>query len=154
MKHKTIVFFLILLLGLTACDVNSGIISSSNNLPETDLAAEGPVLINGTFEYSNEFVLETYYVEHAVMLTDMTAFILRDLEWELPIDSQVLGYMDVDEENNSATYRLSLPMLPEGQMNDVDQDDKQDSGVQVFVVAYSPNLTGDVFSVGDDRTWG
>lgn len=154
MKQKSLLIVLILAVGLTACVSRSQTNAVNSNLPETDLAGDAPVLITGSFTYSNEFVLESYYVEHAVMLTDMTSFVLRDLKWELPVDSQVLGYVDVDEDANSATYRLSLPALPEGQMQDVDQDGKQDQGVQVFAVAYSPNLTGDVFSVGDDRTMG
>jgi len=154
MKQKSLLIVLILAVGLSACVSRSQTNAGNSNLPETDLAGDAPVLITGSFTYSNEFVLESYYVEHAVMLTDMTSFVLRDLKWELPVDSQVLGYVDVDEDANSATYRLSLPALPEGQMQDVDQDGKKDQGVQVFAVAYSPNLTGDVFSVGDDRTMG
>jgi len=139
---------------LTAC-AKAPAVSTDINLPEGIVDANGgPVLITGAFDYTNDFVLETYYVEHAVMLTDMTGFILRDLEWELPIASQVLGYIDLDEDQNSATYRLSLPAVPEGELNDVDQDGKKESGVQVFVVAYSPNITGGVFSEGDDRSWG
>ncbi len=154
MKRQTLFIILILALGLTACEKTPSAASTDTNLPETDQPTEEPVLITGTFKYSNEFVLETYYVEHAVMLTDMTSFILRDLDWELPIASQVLGYVDVDEDNNSATYRLSLPSIPEGEMQDVDQDGQEDRGVQVFAVAYSPNITGGVFSEGDDRSWG
>lgn len=154
MKNKIFLTVIILALGITACVNKPQASTGSSNLPETELAIEGPVLLTGSFDYTNEFVLETYYVEHAVMLTDLTSFILRDLEWELPVESQVLGYLDVDEDANRATYRLALPVLPEGEMQDVDQDGRQDSGVQVFAVAYSPNLTGDTFSVGDDRTWG
>ncbi|NMC45533.1 MAG: peptidase S41 [Chloroflexi bacterium] len=138
--------------GCSFLPISSG---STVNLPAVLAdAADGPVLITGEFTYTNEFVLESYYVEHAVMLNDMTGFILRDREWVLPVDSQVLGYVDVDEDNNSATYRLSLPAVPEGILNDVNHDNKKDTGVQVFAVAYSPNLTGGVFSEGDDRTWG
>lgn len=154
MKSKTKLIFLIFTMALTACAGNSPAAASDTNLPETDMTVDGTVLITGEFEYSNEFVLEDYYIEHAVMLTDMTSFILRDLEWELPVESQVLGYVDVDEDANSATYRLALPALPEGDLQDVDQDGQTDQGVQVFAVAYSPNLTGDVFSAGDDRTTG
>ena len=154
MKAKTNLIFLIFTLALTACAGKSAPAASDTNLPETDTTVDGTVLITGEFEYSNEFVLESYYVEHAVMLTDMTSFILRDLEWELPVESQVLGYVDVNEDANSATYRLALPALPEGELQDVDQDKETDQGVQVFAVAYSPNLTGDVFSAGDDRTSG
>ncbi len=115
---------------------------------------EGPALIMGEFEYSNDFVVETYYVEHAVALLDMTGFVLRDKEWELPVESQVLGYMQLDAENNRASFRLALPLLPEGQFNDVNQDGKTDRGVQIFALGYSPNLTGGVFSQGDDRSLG
>ena len=115
---------------------------------------DGPVQITGEFEYTNDFVVETYYVEHAVALLDMTGFVKRDKEWELPVDGQVLGYMDLDAENNSATFSISLPVQPLGEFNDVDQDAQTEKGVQIFTVGYSPNLTGDVFSDGDDRSLG
>jgi C-terminal processing protease CtpA/Prc len=116
--------------------------------------AQGPALITGEFDYTNEFVLETYYVENAVALLDLTGFITRNEEWELPVESQVLGYMDVDAENNRGTFRLQLPIRPEGVVNDVDNDKKMDTGVQVFTVGYSPNLSGGPFSQGDDRSLG
>ncbi len=119
-----------------------------------DAVPSGPVLITGGFEYTNDFVVETYYVAHAVGLLDMTGFVLRDKEWELPVESQVLGYMDLDAENDSATYRLSLPAVPAGEFNDVDNDNKKEKGLQIFTVAYNPNLTGGVFSEGDDRSLG
>ncbi len=115
---------------------------------------EGPVRITGEFSYTNDFVVETYYVEHAVALLDMTGFVKRDKEWELPVDGQVLGYMKLDADNNRATFELSLPAQPEGLYNDVDEDAQTDKGVQIFAVGYSPNLTGDVFSDGDDRSLG
>jgi len=154
MREK-ITIALVVLIFMSAGCISTPALSAENNLPESAVdTGAGPVLLTGSFAYTNDFVLETYYVEHAVMLTDMTGFILRDMEWELPVASQVLGYIDLDEDNNSATYRLALPAVPEGQLNDVDQDGRQESGVQVFVVAYSPNITGGVFSEGDDRSWG
>jgi len=113
-----------------------------------------PALITGSFEYTNDFVTEVYYVEHAVALLDLTGFVKRDKEWELPVEGQVLGYMKLDAENNRAEYRLALPLIPEAQFNDVDNNGKKDQGVQIFTIAYSPNLTGDVFSAGDDRSLG
>jgi C-terminal processing protease CtpA/Prc len=126
------------------------------NLAENGLpgSAEGPVLLRGSLRYTNEFVTETYYVEHAVALIDLTGFVLRDKEWELPVKSQVLGYMDLNPEANSATFILSLPALPLGEFNDVDQDLAAEKGVQVFAVAYSPNLIDGPFSEGDDRSLG
>jgi hypothetical protein len=48
--------------------------------PASVVQTIGPVRITGTMKYTNEFVTETYYVEHAVMLTDMTGFVQRDQE--------------------------------------------------------------------------
>jgi C-terminal processing protease CtpA/Prc len=115
---------------------------------------EQPALITGTFKYSNDFVLETYYVEQAVALTDMTGFIKRDDQWVLPVNSQVLGYMAVDTKKKGGTFRLALPQIPEGELNDVSNKGQHDKGVQIFAVAYSPNLVGSPFAVGDDKTRG
>jgi C-terminal processing protease CtpA/Prc len=114
----------------------------------------GPVRITGTMKYTNEFVTETYYVEHAVMLTDMTGFVLRDQEWVIPVESQVLGYLKLDEAGNSGTYTLELPIAPQGTFDDVDQSGTYNNGVQIFAVGYEPNLTGSPFAVGDDREMG
>jgi C-terminal processing protease CtpA/Prc len=150
---------------LAALVVLSGLLLSSfsfftpgkmdeNARPAAQDDTSGPVQITGSFEYTNDFVVETYYVEHAVALLDMTGFVKRDKEWELPVEGQVLGYMDLDAENNRASFDLSLPIQPLGEFNDVDQDAQAEEGVQIFTVGYSPNLTGDVFSDGDDRSLG
>ena len=139
---------------LSACSITDLFSGNKNNVPVGEAVPPGPVLITGGFEYTNDFVVETYYVEHAVGLLDMTGFVLRDKEWELPVESQVLGYMDLDAENDSATYRLSLPAVPEGLFNDVDNDNKKEKGLQIFTIGYNPNLTGGVFSEGDDRSLG
>ena len=138
-------------LTLSACQFSS---EAATEIPNGEAVPDGPLVLTGEFEYTNDFVVETYYIEHAVALIDMTGFVLRDMEWELPIEGQVLGYMDLDAEANRASFRLSLPAAPEGQLNDVDQDGEKDKGVQIFAVSYSPNLTGGVFSEGDDRTLG
>ena len=65
-----------------------------------------------------------------------------------------IGYLQLDTKMNIGTYTLSLPVIPAGVSNDVDNDGVSETGVQVFVVGYSPNLTGGPFSVGDDRSRG
>lgn len=112
-----------------------------------------PVEINGSFDYSNDIIV-TYYVEQAVALTDMYGFVKRDREWEVPVASQTLGFLDIDEEARKATYTLQLPARPSGTLVDVNPDGKEETGVQVFSVAYSPNLTGGPYSEGDDRSLG
>jgi len=145
---------LILTLLFSACQGESAISSSTSNQTSNQPAAGGPVLLTGNFTYTNEFVVETYYVENAVAINDLTGFIKRDKLWELPINGQVLGYMSVDKENNKGSFRLALPVVPEGILNDVNHDNKKDNGVQVFALTYSPNLTGGPFSEEDDKSYG
>ena len=139
---------------ISAFNFNSPILAQDINVPDEIISEDGVTRITGSFEYTNDFVVETYYVEHAVGLLDMTGFVLRDKEWEMPIEGQVLGYMNLDAENNRATFHLALPVVPEGVFNDVDQDAIKEQGLQVFAVGYNPNLTGGVFSEGDDRSLG
>jgi len=153
--YRTLItIFTICGLFLSSFSIFSPDVKFENDGPAGEAIPGGPVLITGEFEYSNDFVVETYYLEHAVALLDMTGFILRDKEWELPVEGQVIGYMDLDAENNRASFRLALPAVPEGLFNDVDQDEKVEKGLQIFAVGYSPNLTGGVFSEGDDRSLG
>ena len=157
MRRKIFSFFLVFISAsffLSACSVADLLSVFNNDVAKGEAVPAGPVLITGEFEYTNDFVVETYYVEHAVALLDMTGFVLRDKEWEMPVESQVLGFMDLDADNDRATYRLSLPAVPAGEFNDVDNDNKKEQGLQIFAVGYNPNLTGGVFSEGDDRSMG
>ena len=120
--------------------------------PSAENAGE-PVQVQGEYSISNDFVF-TYYVENAVALLDMHGFVIRDEEWELPVDSQVLGYMTYDAEALGGIFDLNLPAQPEGEFNDVDNNGETNQGVQIFAVGYSPNLYGGPFSVGDDRSRG
>lgn len=118
-------------------------------LPST---GEQPVLITGAFKYSNDFVVETYYLEQAVALVDMHGFVIRDRQWEIPVEGQVLGFMRSFPAENRATFRLQLPAVPAGQFNDLSKTGKL--GVQIFAVSYWPNQAGGPFSEGDDRSRG
>jgi C-terminal processing protease CtpA/Prc len=115
--------------------------------------ANEPVEISGKYSITNDFIF-TYYVENAVALLDMHGFVIRDDEWELPVESQVLGFMTYDPKSKGGDFDLNLPALPRGELNDVDQNGKNDKGVQVFAVGYSPNQAGGPFAEGDDRSRG
>jgi C-terminal processing protease CtpA/Prc len=121
--------------------------------PAPRSSAGGVEVITGEFEYTND-IITVYYVEHAVGLVDLYGFVTRDEEWELPVDSQVLGPLTIDTDQQRGTFRLLLPARPAGTMVDVDNDGQRNAGVQVFVVAYWPNLYGGPFSEGDDRSFG
>ena len=78
------------------------IVESPNDAPQ-------PVEITGTFTYTNPFVVETYFVEQAVSLSDMHGFVIRDQLWTLPIDGQTLGYLKIDPKTKTGTFQINLP---------------------------------------------
>lgn len=169
MKRKSNILFVILALALAAlaCQVSElpGFPSAATETAPPPTAAPSVVVdtvalsgdqlykVTGRLEATNS-VFADYYEQHAVTLADMHGFVIRDEEWELPIASQVLGFIDIDETALTGAYTLYLPLLPQGQFNDVDNNGKTDTGVQIFAVAYSPNLYGGPFSEGDDRSRG
>src|SRR5688572_496060 len=150
MKYKLFSLMMVLVLLLSACTQT---LSSTPTETAVDESTGEPVQVQGTYAVTNDIAF-VYYVENAVALLDMHGFVIRDEEWELPVDSQVLGYMTFDPETLSGTFDLNLPALPEGEFNDVDNNGEENTGVQIFVVGYSPNLYGDPFSAGDDRSRG
>ena len=135
--------FAALSLALTACGFG--------NIPS--LSGGQPTQITGTFAYTND-IITTYYVENAVALVDMYGFVKRDKEWVIPVNSQTLGFLQIDPKTKTGKYSLELPAAPMAQMVDVDNNGKKDKGVQVFAVCYWPNLTGGPYSEGDDPTRG
>jgi hypothetical protein len=130
-------------LALVAC--NFGGLGSVPSLPT--LNGGGPTEITGTFSYTND-IITTYYVENAVALVDMYGFVKRDLNWTIPVDSQTLGFLQIDPQSKTGKYSLELPARPLAQMVDVGRDGGK--GVQIFAVSWWPNLAGGPFLEGDD----
>ena len=137
---------------LTACGIQISPVKPTASIGQP--ISGGPALIQGSFNYTNDFVVETYYVEQAVAINDMTGFIKRDKEWELPLNGQVLGYLKIDKDKKAGSYHLALPVIPEGLLNNVSHGVDKGAGVQVFAITYSPNLAGGPFSEGDDPSYG
>ncbi len=69
------------------------------------------------------------------------------------LESQVIGPVIINPDD-TLTYALALPIIPQGAMVDVDQDGDNDPGVQVFAVAYWSNTWGGPFlEERDGRGW-
>jgi hypothetical protein len=109
-----------------------------------------PVQIFGDIPYTSPFFIDSLG-EPYVLLEDQSGFVSRNLDFEFPIDSQVFGPVTIHPDQ-TLTYELSLPSVPQGTQVDVDQDGEQDKGVQVFAVAYWANTWGDPFLEKRDGT--
>src|SRR3972149_3455229 len=149
MKKTTrlISFVIVLALASLACQFLSpaNLPNATATVPAINapkVIGEQPFQITGSFTLTNDFVIAEYMYEHAAALVDMHGFVIRDKEWEIPVESQVLGYMKVDVPSKSGNYAIYLPGVPQGAFNDVDNNGKTDTGLQIFTTAYWPNMAG------------
>ncbi|MCD6402088.1 MAG: hypothetical protein J7L73_09195 [Anaerolineales bacterium] len=102
-----------------------------------------PVFISGEIPYTSPFFLETTS-EAFVMLEDETGFIHRDKEFVFPLNSQVIGPVELINDK-TLNYQLELPAIPQGTLSDLDHDEISERGVQVFAIAYWSNTWGGPF---------
>jgi C-terminal processing protease CtpA/Prc len=109
-----------------------------------------PVYITGEIPFTSPFFLDTIS-EAFVMLEDQGGFIQRDLEFEFLLAGQALGPVELLDED-TVTFSLALPAIPQGTQTDLDNDGEEDPGVQVFAVAYWSNTWGGPFLERRDGT--
>jgi len=109
-----------------------------------------PAYIQGNIPYSSPFFLETIS-EPFVLLEDEAGFVRRNRDFTFNLDSQVIGPVIIHEDN-TLTYDLALPLIPQGTMVDVDQNGETNQGIQVFAIAYWSNTWGGPFLEERDGT--
>lgn len=102
----------------------------------------GPRLITGSYKTTNP-VYPYIGAEPGVLLYDITGEVLRDFEFRLPLDAQVLGTLDGDIV--SGDYRIELPDSPRGIWHDFDGDNTTPPAVQVFAAATYISFLGDIY---------
>ncbi|HUI90577.1 MAG TPA: S41 family peptidase [Anaerolineales bacterium] len=122
------------------------------------VTTNAPYRITGSFKWTQEdngtLVDNILYSERQVVLTDLHGFVIRNKQWELPVDSQALGYVQYDPSSGTGKYELALPEIPDATFNNVGNKNPQDTGVQIFAVDYEPVIYGSPFETGDDRLLG
>lgn len=109
-----------------------------------------PVLVTGTIPFTSPFFLAGN-AEPFVLLEDQAGFYKRDLEFEFPLAGQAIGPVDVLDEN-TLSFTLPLPSVPQGTLFDLDNNGEEDKGVMVFQVAYWSNTWGGPFLEERDGT--
>lgn len=102
-----------------------------------------PVFITGDIPYTSPFFINTIS-EPFILLEDQAGFVARDHEFQFPLRGQSIGPVEVHDDD-SLTYSLALPAIPQGTQLDVDNNGENDSGVQIFAVAYWSNTWGGPF---------
>ena len=131
------------------------IVETSQEEAEGDDAepnTEEPVQITGNIEISNLGIVDIYFNQRYVILEDLTGFVQRDYEYQQPLEAQILGPIMLDDEGEF-TYTLNLPAAPTSPLNDIDNDNAEDLGMQIWHVTMRANYIDDPF-LGDDETAG
>ncbi|MBK8047356.1 MAG: peptidase S41 [Anaerolineales bacterium] len=138
-------FSVLLLATLLAAPALPALAQSDNPPPATVNNDEGgPVVIAGEMDYTNPLIT-LGVAEPLIVLEDQAGFVDRDRGYIMSPESQVLGVITGDFFTPPFTWTLSLPIEPQGALRDVDQDGKEDKGVQTFAVAYWTNIFGDPY---------
>lgn len=104
----------------------------------------GPVVISGSVEYTNPLFTDGV-AQPLVILEDQAGFVDRNEQFLMPVESQTLGQITSDFYDSPFTYSLTLPITPRGTYRDVDNDTEEETGVQVFAIAYWNNTFGDPY---------
>lgn len=102
---------------------------------------DGVSTITGSLVVTNPFVLEIIS-EPYVLLSDLSNFVKRDIDGDLPSFLQITGQLEGDLA--TATYTLPLPIAPQATTDDVDNGEPGD-GVQIYSIDLSANFVGDPF---------
>ena len=104
----------------------------------------GAVRITGRVAYTYPY-FTSGVAQPMVILEDQAGFVVRDEHFLMPVASQTIGQITSDFFTSPFTYSIALPIEPAGTYSDVDNDDTEDQGVQVFAIAYWDNTFGDPF---------
>lgn len=113
----------------------------------------GPEVITGEVSYTNPF-FTAGVAEPLVIMEDQTGFVERNRGYIFTPVSQVQAQITSDFFTSPFAYVLQLPLEPQGEFNDVDQDDEQETGVQIFGIAYWTNVWGPSFLEPRDQYGG
>ena len=143
--HGLYVLLIVLLLGaLTA----TGVLAQDDGgtpAPAQIVNDEGgAVRVSGSVTYTSPY-FTLGVAQPLVILEDQAGFVDRNEHFLMPVESQTIGQITSDFFTSPFQYSVALPIEPQGSYRDVDNDDVEDQGVQVFAIAYWDNTFGDPF---------
>lgn len=134
MRNLGLPLILLLLLSLIGSAIGPGAYAQQSDA--------GVTTLTGTVTVTNPFILSTY-TEHYMALIDLTAFVKRQIDRPLPSPTQVTTGLEGDW-RKGATFSLPLPILPQGELNDVAHG-KGGKGVQIYSLDLQANTAGDPY---------
>jgi C-terminal processing protease CtpA/Prc len=105
---------------------------------------DGVIAITGTLTYTDT-LFTVGVAQPVIILEDQAGFVDRNLGFLMPPESQTLGQLTSDFYTSPVSYSIALPIQPQGTYRDVDNNGREDQGVQIYAVAYWHNVFGDPY---------
>lgn len=150
MRKAALLCVLVLVIVLGVMPINA----QEDEIPPAEIVNDegGAVHITGTWTISSQNVIDAVQ-RPLIILEDQAGFVDRNLDYVLPPESQVIAAPTSPYQVGEMTYSLSLPARPQGGFRDVDNDGREDTGVQVFQVgawgdSYGTNLVDEYDGTG------
>lgn len=135
-----------LLLASALLGVTGSLMAQDSGLQPADIVNDegGLASIVGEMAYSNPNLVDAVG-SPILLLEDQGGFVTRDRGFVFPLSSQVLGRFTSDFATSPVEYVVTLPQEPQGTVHDVDNDGEDDTGVQIYQVAFWDNIFGDPY---------
>jgi C-terminal processing protease CtpA/Prc len=150
-RKSYLLFFTVILISALGCSFVTNLAESLSpdsdptptKLPLKPVEAglqnpDEPVAITGKIPYTSPFFINSIS-QPFILLEDQAGFVDRNREFNFPLEGQVMGPVIINPDE-TLTFHLSLPSVPQGTYVDVDNNGSEDTGVQVFAVAYWSNV--------------
>lgn len=120
------------------------ILAQDEGLPPAEIINDegGAIAIIGEMIYTDP-LFTAGVAQPIVILEDQAGFVDRDKGFLMPVSSQTLGQFTSDFFVSPVEYSIALPVVPRGTYRDVDNNESEDEGVQIYAVAYWTNTFGD-----------
>lgn len=133
-----LMLFVLLALGSSAMSI-----MAQEEIPPADIVNDegGPAIVNGSFPISSQNVIDSTS-QPVVILEDQAGYVDRDHDFIFSRPSQVMGVFTSPYAVGTMTYTLGLPVQPQGEARDVDNNSSADPGVQIYAVALWDNRFG------------
>ncbi len=120
--------------------------ASTSGLPPAEIADDegGPVAIEGVMSYTNDQIASVFALP-TPLLFNISRELVGDYSQGVDSSGQILGAMTSPIAPSPASYRVGLPIEPIGPTADLDNNGRDDAGVQVYSLLVSTVLTGDSY---------
>lgn len=114
--------------------------------PPAEIANDegGPVIVAGEWAYTSAYVAR-HYTEPVAILIDVSRQLQGDYSGWVEPDGQVMGVLTRPLAPSPTAYEVELPIRPDGDSADLDNDGEDDAGVQVYSAMFASNLIGDSY---------